>query len=312
MVFLLEIDQIVMTYNLEVKLAIIIPIYNRFTDIYNLLQCLNLQTFQEFKVVIVDHGTQDFLFEPNTYIFTISLIKASPGLWFTGATNTGIQYVLNHEKEVNFIMIMNDDIQVKDEKFLQTFVKASRDKAIISCMAINSANQKIIYAGLKLKKLQCFYHTNYKGWKPEEIHEDKIQCDVLPTRSTLVPISVIKKIGLLNEEKLPQYGSDYEWTSRAKKNNIELIMLTSTYIRTQISSNRVNGKNQYSKNKLKFFLKDLFDRHKSGNIYDLVHYSFLVFNWHYAFFFIFVGLLRKIFGFAIINYFKDKHRSSVL
>lgn len=293
-----------MDQNLKAKIAIIVPIYNRFSHIYDLLQSLNLQIFKNFKVVIVDHGTQDFLLDQTEYNFPITIIKSSPTLWFTGATNTGITFVLNHENDLNFVMIMNDDIQIKDENFLQIFVEESKSNAIISCMAINSDNEKIVYAGLKLKRFQCFYATSYKGLNLNQIQEDKIYCDVLPTRATLVPIAVIKKIGFLNEEKLPQYGSDYEWTSRAKKQQIDLIMLTSTYIKTPISSNRVSGRNLYSaKNKFKFFFKDLFDRHLSGNVYDLTNYSFLVFNWPYAVFFVSVSLAKKILGFLIVNYF---------
>ncbi|WP_254565185.1 glycosyltransferase family 2 protein [Oscillatoria sp. HE19RPO] len=301
-----------MSKNSKIQLAIIIPLYNRFTHIYDLLQSLNFQKFTDFQVVVVDHGTEDFRVDYNNYKFNISIIKASSNLWFTGATNTGIRYVLNSEPQVNFIMIMNDDIHVKNENFLQTFVNESKDDAIISCMAINSETKKIVYAGLKLRRFQCFYDTSYKGLNLEQI-EDKIYCDVLPTRATLVPIAVIKKIGFLNEEKLPQYGSDYEWTSRAKKQQIDLIMLTSTYIKTQISSNRVSGRNLYSaKNKFKCFLNDLFDRHQSGNVYDITNYSFLVFNWPYAFFFVSFGLLKKILGFVIVNYFNynPKHFSS--
>lgn len=291
-----------MNENPQVKLAIITPVYNRFNHLFDLLQSLNFQKFRDFQVVVVDHGTEDFEADYKNYKFNINIIKASPSLWFTGATNTGIRYVLNHEKQLSFIMIMNDDIKIKDENFLQTFVNESKNNAIISCMAINSDNQKVIYAGIRLKKIKCLYHLQYQDCKPEEIHEDKIFCDVLPTRSTLVPISVIKQIGLLNEKKLPQYRSDYEWTNRAKKNNIDLIMLTSTYLETQRSINIVTGLNKYTKNKFYFFTKDLFNQHKSGNIYDMINYPFLVFSWPYALFFITVCLSRKLLAFTMINY----------
>lgn len=291
-----------MNENSQVKLAIIIPVYNRFNHILDLLQSLDFQKFRDFQVTVVDHGTEDLWANHNDYKFNLNIIKASPSLWFTGATNTGIRYVLNHEKQLSFIMIMNDDIQIKDENFLQIFINESKENAIISCMAINSDNKKVIYAGIKLRKIKCLYQLQYQDCKPEEIYENKIFCDVLPTRATLIPISVIKQIGLLNEKKLPQYRSDYEWTNRAKKNNIDLIMLTSTYLKTQRSSNKVTGLNQYSKNKLHFFMKDLFNKHKSGNIYDMVNYPFLVFSWPYAFFFTTVCFFRKLLAFVVVNY----------
>ena len=47
--------------------------------------------------------------------------------------------------------------------------------------------------------------------------------DFLPGRGTLVPIRVYETIGLY-DEKLPHYGSDYEFSNRAKKNNYNLIV----------------------------------------------------------------------------------------
>lgn len=294
----------------KIGIAIAIPTYNRFEPITNLLGSLENQVYRDFIVVIVDHGTQELALK-TSYSFRVDVIKRSSNLWFTGAANEGILYVQNQIKCVSYLMLMNDDILIEDRNFLQTFSEHAEEGKVISCTAIDKDSKKIIYAGIKFRKLTCKYEQLYKDLPLNQIKDIQCDCDVLPTRSTLVPLSVIKRFGPLNEEKLPHYRSDYEWTSRFGKGGIRLIMLNSTYIATKIGDNNVSGRRLYKSNKLKNFVDDLLDRHRCQNIFDTYNYAKLAFGFPYNYYYIAYTLFRKILGFFVTNYIFRKNQIKV-
>lgn len=283
-------------------ISVVIPIFNRFAEIIRLLDQLNAQSYQSFKVFIVDHGTEDLILDTSSYTFQIEIIKASSNLWFTGAINRGLEYLINDANtSIKYALIMNDDILIEDLNFIEKLLDEANDKKIVSCMAITEQNN-IIYAGLKLEKFKFRYRRIGQGKNRDKLSEEKVNCDVLPTRCLLVPIRVIKQIGLLNENRLPHYGSDYEWTSRAKKYGFELIMINWIYIKTKINNKEVSGRKKYEKPIISTFLKEFFNQYRRSNIYEILNYSFLVFGFPYNLIFALFSILRKITGFLFTNF----------
>ena len=287
------------------ELVIVIPIFNRFDEIKNLLNQLKIQSYKNFKVLIVDHGTQDFILSPSPDTFFVQIVKASSNLWFTGAINRGLEYVYQYyQNEIKYILLMNDDIIIEDINFLQRLLDEGSEKKIVSCMAVTKEN-KIIYSGIQFDKLKLKYKRIGQGKRldqlSEEISPKKIICDVLPTRCTLVPVKIFKKIGFLNENKLPHYGSDYEWTSRAKRHGFQLVMLNYIYVKTEINNKEVSGRKKYKKPAIVNFTKEFFNKYSRNNIYQIINYSLLVFGFPYNLLFAFYLISRKVAGFLINN-----------
>jgi len=282
-------------------ISIVIPIFNRFAEIIRLLDQLNAQSYQNFKVIIIDHGTEDFILDKSLYSFQIEIIKASSDLWFTGAVNRGLEHILNTpQTTIKYVLIMNDDIIIEDIDFLRKLLNEGNDRKIVSCMAITKDNE-IIYAGIKLEKYKLKYKCIGKGTNIDTLNSAKISCDVLPTRCTLVPVNVIHQIGFLNEHRLPHYASDYEWTNRAKKKGFDLITLTNIYIKTELNTNEVSGRKKYESQG--DFIKDFFNKYKRTHLFQIVNYSFLVFHFPYNILFSSHLIIRKLTGFFLTNFF---------
>ena len=294
------------------ELVIVIPIFNRFDEIKNLLNQLENQSYKNFKVLIVDHGTQDFILSSPPDQFPIEIIKASSQLWFTGAVNRGLEYVINYAGTyIKYVLIMNDDIIIEDLTLIEKLLDEADDEKIVSCMAITEQN-KIIYAGIKLEKFKFRYRRIGQGKNVEELSDDKIICDVLPTRCLLVSIKIIQEIGLLNENRLPHYGSDYEWTSRAKKSGFKLVMISSIYLKTKINNKEVSAKKKYEKPIVTTFFKEFFNKYRRSNIYQIINYSWLVFGFPYNLLFASFSIFRKITGFFINIFLINPYRAATL
>ena len=52
---------------------------------------------------------------------------------------------------------------------------------------------------------------------------EELEVDVICGTMAVIPCSVVDKIGYPNVIKFPQYGGDYEYIVRAKKNGFKII-----------------------------------------------------------------------------------------
>ena len=282
------------------KIAILIPLFNRFNFIGELLSSIERQTIKNIVVIIVDHGTKDFKLKKE-YGYEIFLLKKSAKLWFTGAVNEGLNFILHRLTGVGYVMLMNDDIVIRDHEFLHKYLAEIDDYSILSCMALDP-QRKLLYASIKLNRLTCRYVDIYKGFLPHEIQGTKTDCDVLPTRATLLPINALKKIGLFNDGKLPHYGSDYEWTARAKTKGYRLQMLHHTFIETDFDRVNKAPTRVYEYSKIKSFWQDLLNPYKVLGLPLIYNYASLVFSGPYKYYYLLNRILRRIGSFLFFNY----------
>ena len=89
-------------------LYIIIPVFNRKKFTEECLLSLRKQTNTNFKVIIVDDGSTDGTSEMIEKDFPeVILLKTKGDLFWTAATNLGIQHAL--DQQAKFIMTLNND-----------------------------------------------------------------------------------------------------------------------------------------------------------------------------------------------------------
>ena len=282
------------------KIAILIPLFNRFNFIEKLLISIEQQSEKNIIVIIVDHGTKDFELE-REYDYEIIVLKKSSQLWFTGAVNEGLNFIMQRLTDVDYVMLMNDDIVIGDHDFFQKYLAEIDDYSILSCMALGPEGE-LLYASLRLNKLTCRYVDIYDGFLPHEIQEAKTDCDVLPTRATLFPVCALKKIGLLNADKLPHYISDYEWTARAKKKGYRLQMLHNTSIQTDFDRVNKAPTRVYGKFKVKAFWQDFLNPYHVLGLPLIYNYASLVFPGPYKYYYISNRIMRRFGSFLLFNY----------
>jgi GT2 family glycosyltransferase len=284
------------------SVAIVIPIFNRFEPVERLFDNLESQSFRNFAIFLVDHGNTDFK-PAKSRSFPLQIIKESSDLWFTGAANAGLRTVYERRQEFTYCILLNDDVQVPDPDWLETMLQAVSEDTIVSCTAVNP-NHQVIYSGLVLERSKFNFIKIDASQAFEKISRSPISCDTLPTRGLCFPLSLIKKVGFLNERYLPHYGSDYEWTTRAKNHGFTLLMLRTVYIVTDINPHfsRVSGRKIYDKSRISKFLKDFFNPHVGGNFFQILHFGRLTFRFPYSLGYVLYHSSRKIGGFLYVNY----------
>ncbi len=207
-----------------------VPVYERADCINTLLHCLESQTYQNFKLVIVDHGKESLNIKTQSKVIWL---RGSPKMWWTGAINHGLRYILDQDNITNLtpVLILNDDVSF-DRDYISTIIRAwgERDSYIIGSTCVKKGTQTIEYSSIILKRGGTFKYKN-KGNAISEINKKGlISSDLLSGRGTLIPINVFRTVGVYNEVLLPHYGADYEFVYRAKKKGFSVYTSTDAIV----------------------------------------------------------------------------------
>jgi N-acetylglucosaminyl-diphospho-decaprenol L-rhamnosyltransferase len=231
------------------KLIIVIPVYNRKDLLRKCLFSFNKQTFRNFKIIVVDDGSTDGTGEMLSKEFPEVIILTGDGnLWWTGAINKGIRYALKMTTDSDYILVTNDDLEVRDD-YLQILMDLTlvNKSTLIGSIEVDILDPDIIvYGGELLNPWTAKRRLINKGQKLSAFEPNKIvEVSRLYGRGTLIPVKVFNDIGLYDEKHFKQCG-DVELTGRAKNRGYRLIMSYSAIILSHIKeTDKLNINQEY-------------------------------------------------------------------
>lgn len=271
---------------------IVVPVFERVNHIFNLIECLKTQTYTNYKLIIIDHGIKKI---EGNFGSKIEVITASPKLWWTGAINKGINYILENENVSSDspILTLNDDVII-DRNYLSNLILDWGDdtNVIMGSVCVEPNSSKIVYANIVLNKLKAKFEFKHKSEDINAIKDQILPSDVLAGRGTLIPAKVFMDIGLYNERYLPHYRADYDLIYRAKKRGYKIYTSANAIVYSVLDSSHTLDKN----NKLRSLYLMLFGRKSVCNVKDFFYSSFLSFNLFYGTYYFCVNILRHVFS----------------
>jgi GT2 family glycosyltransferase len=200
---------------------IVIPVFNRFEYTKNCIESLLNQSYNNYRIVVVDHGSSDGTSEYINAMFPdVVLLKGNESMWWTAATNMGINWVLANCKEDDYVLTLNNDLVVPDE-YLFKLVKAAggRKNSLIGSISVDIRSRwDRTSAGYKWNKWTAKY-----GFREHCSIKTGVNCcgelvptDLLPGRGTLIPVSAFYKVGLYDEINFPHYTADDDFSLRCR------------------------------------------------------------------------------------------------
>ena len=278
--------------NKEVTTWIIVPVFNRAEKIHNFINQILSQTYQNFRLIIVDHGTVDIdysVFDDSR----IGVLKQSSELWWTGAVNVGVRYVLEESTcGEDFILVINDDVRF-DDNYLQLLVDVGMNHpgAVVGSVCVKSDTGRVMSTGFSLDRLRARFVAKYAGRWPDDIPDALIPSDVLSGRGMLVPPSVFRTIGLFDEGHLPHYGADNEFSWRARKRGFDLVVGTRCVVITE-------PRNPPLVRPTTTVMDFITDTRKSGNLPAVVAFASLCFSRPYALYYTGVHFMRCLLSYG--------------
>jgi GT2 family glycosyltransferase len=296
---------------------IVIPVFNRREFTRNCLLSLTQQTYRNLEVIVVDDGSTDGTSEMIEKEFpNVILIKGDGNLWWAGATNKGIEYVLQKRKydKTDFILTLNNDLEVPDD-YLEKLVYNSTiyKKAILGSVSVDiSAENHMDFCGIKWNEFTGKYYSKARAYhySYDELKrkEQVIHSDMLPGRGTLIPIEVFSEVGLFDSINFPQYAADEDFTLRAKRKGWDLLLPTNVYLKSYITHTGIDTtKIQF---KVKYFKELFFSLRSPLNL--KVRYRFALKNTKTKTIYFIIGLIRislSLFK-SLVSYNMNKLKSA--
>jgi GT2 family glycosyltransferase len=206
-----------------------------------------VQTYPGKAVIVVDDGSTDGTAESvrKEYPSTV-ILRADGNLWWTGATNLGVEFALQHAQDGDYVLTLNNDTVVKPN-YLQCLLEAaaSHPKSLIGSITLSEEDESTVAnGGVRINWLTAKHTCLAKGARYEETYVSSpllLPVDVLPGRGTLIPVEVFNRVGLYDNKNLPHYGADYEFSRRAKGNGYELLVNYDAVVVSDITSTGMNN-----------------------------------------------------------------------
>lgn len=225
---------------------IIVLNWNGKDDTIECIKSLREINYDNYKIIIVDNGSEDnSVLEIKKIFPEIKIIENKENLGFAGGNNVGIKYAV--ENKADYVLLINNDTTV-DENFLSELIgKGESDQkigALGSKIYFHSEPNRIWFAGGKV---------NWLKNKGTHIGLDEIdngqynkagETDYLTGCCLLIKREVIEKIGVLSEDYFLYY-EDTDFSLRVKNAGYKIIYVPKSKIYHKISRSTKPGSSNY-------------------------------------------------------------------
>lgn len=226
---------------MERKIFIVIPVFNKIHYTLKCLASLSKQTYTNFQTIVVDDKSSDGTTEKIKQQFPETIVLQGTGdLWWTGGTNMGVEYALKEAEEKDFILTLNNDLEVR-ENYLSCLLEVydNHQPCLVGSVSVNSNDiEKIEFLGEKRN-----YYTG-KSWPTVQVSNYSeliskykyVDSDILPGRGTLIPVKVFHQVGLYDFDRFPHYAADHDFARRALKAGYKLVVSTKAMVISVVES----------------------------------------------------------------------------
>ena len=273
---------------------IVIPVYNRINFTKKCLNSIKQQTYQNYRVVVIDDGSTDGTAALLAEEFPeVHVIQGNGKLWWTAATNLGVLYAL--EKQADYILTLNNDTIVPDDfldKMMDWAVKTPN--SLLGAFAWDADTQQPVYGG-EIINWKWANSKQLLDILPKDQWQGLHEVTHFPGRGLLIPAEVFHRIGLFDQKHFPHYAADYDFTHRAIRAGFKVYCNydAKLLIYPDASGNAENRK----KKSLRNYYNHLFGIKGGGNIKIFSIYTIKNCPWYFLPFFLIYGYIRRIFGY---------------
>jgi GT2 family glycosyltransferase len=169
--------------------------------------------------VICDHGSTDGTTAKIKSRFPdVVVINADDSLWWTGAINICVKYVLQQAAPDDYLLTLNNDNELPID-YLEELAKYSKKypHSVLASAKYDIATGKLAAEGHWQSWLtaKAKVVTFAKNHLPSD--ENVIEVNHTSGRGAMFPIKVFQNLGLYDEAHLPHYGADYDFSHKAMR-----------------------------------------------------------------------------------------------
>ncbi len=214
------------------KIGVLIPVFNKLNYTKDCLRNLystlnkNEELLKTFEIIVVDDASTDGTSEwVKSNYPQVHLLPGNGDLWWSGGINVGAKFAIENLR-CRYVLLWNNDIKVEQEYIdnLLRIIDQNSDDIIIGSKIYADPEGKTVWSMGGIFNPRNGHSSMIGYQSPDADHlKIPIEADWLTGMGTLVPASIIQKIGYWDELNYPQYLGDMEFTYRAKINGFRII-----------------------------------------------------------------------------------------
>ena len=263
------------------KASFIIPTFKEPQQIKKLISSfLNIKSNQ-IEILIVNSNPND---ETSSFLSTcgdsrVNELEGTPSLYWSGAINIGLNYVLNYSNKPDYVFIMNADVEFTDD-ILNIFLQKANGMTKFQFAAVTVSESTIVSSGAHVSS---WFFTKIRhplaGSSIESLIDDVlIPVDYLPARCIMFPYSALVECGVISEKRLPHYCGDLEFTNRLRLKGYKSYIYTGVKVYLDASN---TGEKIFQKSlNLKSRLLSLFSIKSPSNPKYRIRFVILSYPWY--------------------------------
>ena len=177
----------------------------------------------DIHVIVVDDASTDGTSDAVREHFPdVEIVLTEGNLWYTAGTNRGIKAALRHEPD--YVLCCNDD-SIFEEKSVRNMVECAEryPRSVVGAVLLD---WDMPHKVRQISPKWLLKGGGYRHWRKQTIWtipQKPWAVDVIVGNCVLYPAAAINEAGLMNEERLIQYG-DAEYTPRMRRKNWRLLI----------------------------------------------------------------------------------------
>lgn len=251
----------------NVRLGIVIPVFNRWSQTERCLRSLSASHFREFVVYVVDHGSTDGTALRLLQEFPECIcIEGDASWWWSAASNAGIERALRDG--LTYIMLLNSDCVVRPdtmERVLKGVMREARTIVAPVQVSLGTGNplayrvRTALTLGFPTIRDYFPLPASRRGLHPVRL--------IMGGRGVVIPAAAFAEIGLFDQQRLPHYAADHDFYLRARKAGWVLAIVPDAHVEVDDSTTTLADRPWTLS--LGPFFKTLRERRSHRNLHDL-------------------------------------------
>jgi GT2 family glycosyltransferase len=199
------------------KIYLILPVHNRRTITERFIECLRLQDYTNYHLILIDDGSTDGTAEMvKARISSVTVITGMGDWWWGGALQQGYLWLKSQPAgKDDLVLLINDDLEFAPD-FLAKAERCLRHRhnSLVVAGCYSRDTHELCDFGVTADWSQLTFNRASNG--------DLISC--LSTRGLFIRAEDFLELGGFYPKLLPHYLSDYEFTYRAYRKGFSLVI----------------------------------------------------------------------------------------
>jgi len=238
---------------------ILLPVHNRCEITRKFIVSLIQQTYDNYHLLLIDDGSTDGTDEMVQALISedkLTIIKGSGDWWWAGSLQQGLHWLKKSTaKPSDIVLMINDDSVMKSD-----FLSVARTQVPKHPRSLMQASISCIETGEIVDAGVCF---NERGLSFDTLKTYSGEVNCLTTNGLISQWKDLQVVGDFHPTLLPHYFSDYEFTIRAGKKGLDLMVSSELVLEW---NRKTTGIRSYNNEGSFFsFLKTFFSKRSVGN-----------------------------------------------